>query len=227
MLEELEKAIKKLKNNKALAADGITAELIKQSGTEFKNQMFQLILHIWADEALPYKWNFGIIYPILKKGDPTACSNYRILLLNIAYKILSYILYVRLSEYTEGIIGKYQCGFQKGKSTTNQILTLSQIMEKTVEYQTGVHHLFIDFKSAYDSIYREKLLGAMMEFGIPPKLVRLVKTTNNVLCSFEIQCHLSEPISTTCGLRQGNALACLLFNIALEKVTQDLGIQTR
>ena len=101
-------------------------------------------------------------------------------------------------------------------------------MEKTVEYQIGVHHLFIDFKSAYDSIYRQKLLGAMMEFGIPPKLVRLVKTTmTNVQCSVQIQSHLSDPISTTCGVRQGHALACLLFNIALEKVKQDLGIQTR
>jgi len=101
-------------------------------------------------------------------------------------------------------------------------------MEKTVEYQIGVHHLFIDFKSAHDSINQEKLLGAMMEFSIPPKLIRLVKTTmTNVQCSVRIQSHLSEPISTTCGVRQDDALACLLFNIALEKVIWDTGIQTR
>jgi hypothetical protein len=86
MLKELEKAIKKLKNNKALRADGITAELFKQGGTELKNQIYQLILRIRADEELPYEWNFGIICPILKKGDQMACSNYRgILLLNTAY----------------------------------------------------------------------------------------------------------------------------------------------
>ena len=161
--------------------------------------MFQLIRRIWADEELPYEWNFRIICPILKKGDPMACSKYRgSLLLNIVYKILSYILYDRLSEYTERIIGKYQCCFRKGKSMTNQIFTSSPIMEKTVEYQIGVHHLFIDFKSAYDSIYREKLLCAMMEFGIPSKLIRVVKATmTNVQCSVQVQSHLSEPISTT------------------------------
>jgi sorting nexin-29 len=101
-------------------------------------------------------------------------------------------------------------------------------MEKTVEYQIGVHHLFVDFKSAYDSIYQEKLLCAMMELGIPSKLIRLVKTTmTNVQCSVQIQSHLSDPIPTACGVRQGDTLACLLFNTALEKVIRDSRIQTR
>ena len=47
------------------------------------------------------------------------------------------------------------------------------------------------------------------------------------MCSVQIQSHLLEPISTTCGMRQGDALACLLFNIVLQKVIWDSGIQTR
>lgn len=35
------------------------------------------------------------------------------------------------------------------------------------------HHLFIDFKGAYDIINREKLLKAVVEFNIPTKLIRL------------------------------------------------------
>jgi sorting nexin-29 len=166
------------------------AELFKQGGIELKNRMLQLILRIWANEELPHEWNFGIICPILKKGDPMTCSNYRgISLLNTAYKILSYIIYVRLSEYTERIIGTYQCRFRKGKSTINQIFTLSQIMEKTVENQIGIRHLFMDFKSAYDSIHREKLLCAMSEFGNTSKLIRLVKTTmTNAQSKFSLIC---------------------------------------
>jgi hypothetical protein len=35
--------------------------------------------------------------------------------------------------------------------------------------------LFIDFKKAYDSVRREVLYNILIEFGIPMKLVRLIK----------------------------------------------------
>jgi hypothetical protein len=38
---------------------------------------------------------------------------------------------------------------------------------------------------------------------------------------------LSSPIITRNGVRQGDSLACLLFNIALGKVVRDAGINTR
>jgi sorting nexin-29 len=91
----------------------------------------------------------------------------------------------------------------------------------------GIHHLFVDFKAASDSINRQ-LYVAMKELGIAIKIIRMVKmTTAQVQSSVRIQTHLSDSFRTTDGLRQGDALACLLFNIALEKEIQDSGIQTR
>ncbi|KAJ4436798.1 hypothetical protein ANN_16930 [Periplaneta americana] len=51
----------------------------------------------------------------------------------------------------------------------------SRIMEKKWEYKGTVHQLFIDFKKAYDSVKREVLYDILIEFGIPKKLVRLIK----------------------------------------------------
>jgi len=38
-----------------------------------------------------------------------------------------------------------------------------------------VHLLFIDFRKAYDSVKREVLYNILLNFGIPRKLVRLIK----------------------------------------------------
>jgi hypothetical protein len=46
---------------------------------------------------------------------------------------------------------------------------------KKWEYNEAVHQLFIDFKKAYDSVRREVLYNILIEFGIPMKLVRLIK----------------------------------------------------
>ena len=156
------------------------------------------------------------------------CSNYRgISLLNIAYKILSSILFMRISPFAENIIGNYQCGFRKNRSTINQIFTLRQILEKTKEFSIETHHVFIDFRSAYDAIKREQLYNAMSEFNIPNKLIRLTRMTMaNMKRQIRIQSDLSDPITTKKGVRQGDSLACLLFNLALEMVVRKAGIQT-
>jgi sorting nexin-29 len=50
---------------------------------------------------------------------------------------------------------------------------------------------------------------------------------NNTQCRVKIQNKLSEPINVKNRVQQGAALACLLFNIALEKVIRDATVNTR
>jgi hypothetical protein len=47
------------------------------------------------------------------------------------------------------------------------------------EYIEAVHQPFTDFKKAYDSVKREILYNIFIEFGIPFKLVRLIKMCRN------------------------------------------------
>jgi sorting nexin-29 len=65
----------------------------------------------------------------------------------------------------------------------------------------------------------------MLEFGIPPKLVRLTQATmEGTTAKVKVQNELSESFHIRNGLRQGDALACILFNIALEKIICDANI---
>ena len=131
---------------------------------------------MWNKEELPEECKELIIVPIHKEGYKTDCNNYRsILLLPTAHKILSNILLSRLIPYAEGVIGDHQCGFRRNRSTTDHIFCIRQILEKKWEYDEAVHQFFIDFKKAYDSVRREALYNILIGFGIPKKLVRLIK----------------------------------------------------
>ena len=90
-------------------------------------------------------------------------------------KILSNILLSRLIPYGKEIIGDHQHGFRHNRSTIDHIFCIRQILEKKWEYNEEIHQLFIDFKNAYDSVRREVLYKILIEFGIPKKLVRLIK----------------------------------------------------
>ncbi|KAJ4432109.1 hypothetical protein ANN_20724 [Periplaneta americana] len=93
----------------------------------------------------------------------------------------------------------------------------NNILEKKWEYKSTVHQLFIGFKKTYDSVKREDLYNIVIEFGIPKKLVRLIKMClNETYSRVRIGQLLSDAFPIHCKLKQGDALSPLLFNFALE-----------
>lgn len=216
------KAIKELKNNRAPGEDGLPSELFKKGGKPITDKLHKLIVKVWREERIPKDWQGAIILPIFKKGDKELCENYRgISLLSSAYKILSKLILNRLQEYTTPIIGDHQAGFSKGRSTTDQIFILKSIISKYWEYNKGFHALFVDFSKAYDSLNRKSIWKKMEKFGIPKKLINLVKmTTENSKCKVRVEGELSETFEVETGVRQGDGLSPLLFNIAIEDALQ-------
>ena len=80
-----------------------------------------------------------------------------------------------------------------------------------------MHQLFIDFEKAYDSFRREVLYNILIEFGIPVKVVRLIKTfLTETYSRVRVGKNLSDMFPINNGLKQGDALTPLLFNFALE-----------
>lgn len=227
-LEEVEHVVNKIKNNKSPGSDNLSGELFKYGGAALLSQLHELILMIWRGEEMPSEWKLGIICPVYKKGDKLDCSNYRgITLLNAAYKVFTNILHQRLKIYAEEILGEYQAGFREDRSTTDQIFAIRQILEKCREFNVTTHHLFVDFKAAYDSVARSALWRAMEQFGIPHKLIALAKMTLSTVSSkVRVRNKLSEAFTIDQGLRQGDPLAAMLFNIALEMAVRASGVDT-
>jgi hypothetical protein len=88
---------------------------------------------------------------------------------------------------------------------------------KKWEYNGTAYELFIDFKKAYYSVGRDVLHSILSEFGIPRKLVGLIKMClNEINSTVCIGKNLSDKFPVQNGLKQGDALTPLLFNFALQ-----------
>ena len=49
---------------------------------------------------------------------------------------------------------------------------------------TDTHHLFVDYKAAFNSSIRDPVFAAKSEHGIPAKLIKLCRMTLSNSCSF-------------------------------------------
>jgi hypothetical protein len=127
----VEIVIAKLRKCKSPSSYQIPAELIQGRGEILLCAIHKLVNSVWNKDEFSYQCKETINIPVHKKGDKTDCNNYRgISLLSTSYKILSNVLLSRLVPYIDEIIGDHQCGFQRNKSTTDQIFCIRQIREE-------------------------------------------------------------------------------------------------
>ena len=108
-------------------------------------------------------------------------------------------------------------------SATEQLLitysAFVKYLKKKWECNEAVHQLYIDFKKAYERVKREVLYNILIEFGIPMKVVRLIKVYLNESCNrVRVGKHVSDVFPIRRGLKQGDALSPLLFTCSLEYV---------
>ena len=131
---------------------------------------------IWHAEEVPADWRRGVIVTLPKKGNLADCNNWRgITLLSIPGKVFCSVLLQRLKEEVDNILREEQAGFRKGRSCSEQIFSLRNIIEQCQELQTPLMINLIDFKKAFDSIHRESLWQIVQLYGVPRKYVNIFR----------------------------------------------------
>jgi hypothetical protein len=143
----------------------------------------------------------------------------------VVHKIFAKILAGRMILYMVEVVGHYKHGFQKNGSMIDQIFVVRQILEKCYEHDVDILMLFEDFKQAYDSVYRKKLNEILYRFGIPGKLVRLIKISlTHTRGKVVIQGSTTDDFKVDRGLKQGDVISTILFNTVLQYVISRLTI---
>ena len=167
-MQELNEAIKKMKNNKAPGPDGIPAELYKWLDEESRKCILNELNKCWINESIIKDIDDAKLAIVYKKGNTELPQNYRpIALLNVIYKLLASIIQKRLSNKMDDVIDKNQYGFRKGKSTSQPLFILRRTQEIQEEAALESHPLLLDWKKPFDKVSQERMIQAISRLGIP------------------------------------------------------------
>ena len=81
----------------------------------------------------------------------------------------------RLETRTDEILSEEQAGFKLLHCTIDHIFTIRQLTEKYTNLTRDLYICYVDFRKAFDSIWREGLWKVMTHLRHPEKIVRTLE----------------------------------------------------
>ena len=182
---------------------------------------------IFDTGLVPKSSSIGNILPIYtNKGSSKLPENYRpITLLSCFGKLFTSILNDRINKYLEdnSIINSCQAGFLKGYATTDNLFILQSLIEIARVNKNKLFCAFIDFKQAFDKVWRVGLWNKLFETHINGKCLTFIKNMYENITS-RITTSEGNSMFFPCqtGVRQGENLSPIMFSIYLYDLESNL-----
>ena len=166
----------------------------------------------------------GWLCPLYKKHDRANIANYRpITLLNTDYKLYTKLLALKLARIAPKLIHPDQAGFVPGRRIYDQV-KLAKLM---IDYAEATEEcgviVALDQEKAYDRIDHAYLWRTLNAFGLPTSFIAAVQSLySSAETVVIINGEISSPFQVTRGVRQGDPLSCLLFDLAIKPLAASL-----
>ena len=170
--------------------------------------------------GIPRQWKTDKTVSIYKKGDPSQLVNFRpIALLSTLYKLFSSVLTARLTTVStaNGWISPEQKGFLPGvRGIQEHTHLLQSAIEEAKKDKSNLTICWLDLSNAFGSLPHATLSELFSSLPIPEELRKMLKdiysgTSSQFLIGEEI-----INILMTAGVRQGDALSTIVFDLAIE-----------
>ena len=228
-VEEVQKAVRAIKNRKAVGIDELPGELIKTGGNVMVDALHLLFNAIWRSGRLPLIWKTGIIKPFPKvQRKQIPIDKLRpICLLPIISKVMEKVVKDRLVGYLESneLLVDEQSGFRANRNTTDNMVRLAEHAYWAKKQNQIGALVSLDIAKAYDSVNRDLLKFLLGVYGVSDRMLGFL---NNFLSDRYGCVHLfgkeSERIRYERGVPQGAVLSPVLFNMVINLICHDVTV---
>ena len=120
-------------------------------------------------------------------------------------------------------INKCQHGFLKNHSCLTNLLESCRDWTLSLTSHTSVVVASIDFQRAFDTVSHRKLLHKLSGYGISGNLLQWISSfLSNRLQRVRVGSSFSKYCSVCSGIPQGSVIGCLLFNLYINDITDNL-----
>ena len=232
-IKELDDAIQCINKESSPGSDGLTTHFYLKFWDKLRHLLLKSFLSALDSGQLTITQRRGILKLSQKcmESDKNDLNNYRpITLTNTDYKIFSKVLGNRIIKAIDLLINHNQTGFIKGRSISDHIRTVDDILLLTRKYEVEGIMTNLDYKKAFDSVEKETIIKSLELFNFGPYFINMVKTLiSNSESSVQNGGWISTWFKTERGIRQGCCVSPLLFVLVVEllaiKIRNDTSIK--
>jgi hypothetical protein len=225
---EVKAIVKRIESKKSCGYDDLPITIVK-SNIDLLAEPLASFYNKCIDQGIfPEQLKIAKIVPLYKKGLKSEPKNYRpISLLPTLSKIFEKIIKIRLTSHliNNHIIHERQFAYQRSIGTSEAIDTIIEDITIKLNANLKVAGVFLDLKSAFDTIDHSILMHKLEFYGIRGNVLNLflsyLQNRKQFVELKEIDgnavevAHRSKCIKTTRGVPQGSVLGPILFVIYL------------